>query len=297
MVGKNLVAEIGGGAAREDSGNRVAIRADSICASTGPFVKTAGMTDPTFDPLVYLRTAPIVTIESGILLARTLLEVMPRGMPAHVKKVAAKLGRVADGAQAALTQRQRELIPLQEENTREVDSLADVLWGALRELLETLSRMADRFDRAAKAKQLLGQIFPKSSGFLRLPYAEQNVTMDTTLQRIDNEGLAKSIDAVVGPELLQQIRAVHPRYGAMVGRRLKEAGPAASLLDHVRMLQRAIVEYATAVASTVDGDDPGTFEPARTALRPIDNHRDQVSAGKRPGPAEPAEPAPAPEGQ
>ncbi len=253
------------------------------------------MTDPTFDPLVYLRTAPIVTIESGILLARTLLAVMPKGMPAHVKKTAAKLGRVADGAQAALTQRQRELIPLQEETTREIDAQADVLWGALRDLLETLSRMADRFGRAAKAKLLLAQIFPGGAGFLRLPYAEQYVTMDTTLKRIDSEGLAKSIDAVVGPEILLQIRDIHPRYAAMVGRRLKGAGPAASLLDHVRTLQRAIVEYATAVASTVDSDDPSTFEPARLALRPIDNHRDQVNTGKRPGaadPADPAEPAP-----
>lgn len=267
------------------------------------FVKKPGMTDPTFDPLVYLRNAPIVTIESGILLARTLLAVVPKGMPAYVKKAAAKLGRAADGAQAALTQRQRELVPIPEETTRETDNQADLLWGALRDLLEALSRMADRFERAAKAKLLLAQIFPEGSAFLRLPYAEQYVTMDTTLQRIDKEGLARSLDAVVGPEVLHEIREIHPRYGAMVARRLKGAAPAASLSDHVRTLQRVIIEYATAVASTVDSDDPATFEPARTALRPIDNHRDQVSAGKRPEPTEPpaepapTAPAPAPAGQ
>lgn len=226
------------------------------------------------------------------MLARTLCAVMPKRMPTQVKKAAVKLGRVAEAAQAALTQRQRELLPLQDESSREVDGTADLVWGALRDLLEALSRMADKFERAAQAKQLLAQIFPEGAAFLRLSYAEQYVTMDTMLKRIDSEGLARSVNAVVGPELLQQIRAVHPRYGAMVARRLNEAAPAVSLLEHVRALQRAIVEYATAVASTVDGDDVSTFDPARAALRPIDNHRDQVSSGKRPGPADPADPDP-----
>jgi phosphate uptake regulator len=252
------------------------------------------MTEPSFDLSVYLRTAPVITIESGILLARTLLAILPKSLPAHVKKSAAKLGRVADEAQAALSQRKRELVVPQDESSRDVDAAADLIWSSLRDVLESLSRLADHFERAAKAKQLLAAIFPEGVAFLRLPYAEQYVTMDTTLQRIDSEGLAKSLDAVVGPELLQQIRAVHPRYGAMVARRLKEAAPAASLLDHVRALQRTILEYATAVASTVDSDEPATIALARTALRPIDNHREQVGSGKRPSPSDPSSPDPTP---
>jgi hypothetical protein len=257
------------------------------------------MADTSFDLLVYLRTAPVVTIESGIVLARTLLSVMPKSMPAHVKKSAAKLGRVADAAQAALSERQRELVPPQGESSRDIDSAADQVWSLLRDLLDALSRLPDKYERAQKARALLATIFPEGTGFLRLSYSEQFVMMDITLKRIDSEGLAKSVDALVGPEPLQEIRAVHPRYAAMVAGRLKEAAPAASLLEHVRTLQRTIVEYATAVASAVDSDDPSTITLAREALRPIDNHREQVSSGKRPSledpsPASPTEPVPPP---
>ena len=129
---------------------------------------------------------------------------------------------------------------------------------------------------------------------MQMAYGEQFVTMDTLLKRIDSEDLAKTIDAVVGPELLQEIRAIHPRYEAMVGRRLKEAAPAASFSEHVRLLQRAILEYATAVATTVDSDDDSTIGPAREALRPIDNHREQQAASQRPSP-DADEPSPRPD--
>ena len=54
------------------------------------------MSDPTFDPFSYIRTSPIMSIETGILLARTLYSAMPKTMPPLVKKAAAKLARVAD---------------------------------------------------------------------------------------------------------------------------------------------------------------------------------------------------------
>ena len=241
-----------------------------------------------------------MTIESGILLARTLLSVMPKSMPAHVKKSAQKLGRVTDLAQAALTERQRELGTPLDETSREVDGAADLAWGALRDLLDALSRLPDKYERAGKARKLLATIFPEGLAFLRLSYGEQFVMMDTMLKRIDGEGLAKSLDAVVGPELLQEIRTVHPRYQAMVARRLKETGPAKNLIEHVRAIQRTIVEYATSVASTVDDEDPSTIAPAKEALRPIDNHRELTSSKRpspeAPSPASPIEPTPAPSG-
>ena len=251
------------------------------------------MADTSFDLLAYIRNAPVITIESGILLANTLVSALPKGMPVHVKRAATKLTRVADEAQAALSERQRELVQPLEETSREVDIAADQIWSALRDMLDALARLPPTYPRAQKAQKLLGAIFPESTGFLRLPYSEQFVTMDTTLRRIESEGLAKTLDAVVGPELLQELHRVHPRYAAMVARRLKQSGPAASLLEHLRTLQRTIIEYATAIASTVDSDEPSTIAAARTALRPIDNHRELGASGKRPEGGAPAASAPA----
>jgi hypothetical protein len=78
----------------------------------------------------------------------------------------------------------------------------------------------------------------------------------------------------------------------MLSRRLKDAGPADSLREHLRLLQRSILEYTTAVATTVDSDDPSTIAPAREAFRPIDNYREQLPTIKRPGP--PTQPTPKP---
>jgi hypothetical protein len=250
------------------------------------------MADPTFDPLAYVRNAPVITLESGILLAQTLVAVMPKGAPAHVKKAAAKLGRVAAAAEKALGRRQAELAERPGETSRDVDIAADQVWSALYDILAALARLPEKYERAKKARALLPVIFPEGTGFLRLPYAEQVVRMGVALRRIDDLGLAKAVGEAAGPELLQEIRLVQSRYEVMVARRLTEPGPADSLLDHVRSLQRAILEYATAVVGTVDGDDPDTIAPAREALRPIDNHREQLAAGRRPEPSSPDVPAP-----
>ena len=254
------------------------------------------MADTDFDPLSYIRTAPIINLESGVLLARTLVEALPARMPAHVKKAAAKLGRTADSAQEALSQRHSELVQPPEETAREIDIIADQLWSALYDTLDALTRLPARFERGHKARSLRAEIFPTGTGFLRTPYSDQFVLMDTTLKRIDSAGLAKTVDAVVGPEFLHGIREVHPRYAAMVARRLREAAPAGNMLTHIRALQRAILEHATAIASTVDSDDPSTIAAARQALRPIDNHRELFGSGRRPeAPADPDEPEPAPD--
>lgn len=252
------------------------------------------MTDISFDLLVYLRTSPNMTLESGILLGQTLVATTPKTMPAHVKRAAHKLAKVADAAQQALATRQKELAQSPEETARDIDLSADQAWSALRDVLDALGRLPATYDRARKAKALLGQVFPESTSFLRLPYSEQYVQMDTILRRIDEGGLAKSIDAVAGPELLLEIRAVHPRYAAMVARRLRDKGPSDSLLEHLRAIQRSVIEYATAVASTVDSDDPHSVALALDALRPIDNHRQQVAAARRPESGPQPDPAPHP---
>ena len=103
------------------------------------------MSDTTFDVLSYVRSAPVISIESGILLARTLVSVMPRSMPAHVKRAATKATRVADNAQAALTRRQQEQGQPLEETARELDIAADQVWSALYDLLDALARLPAKY--------------------------------------------------------------------------------------------------------------------------------------------------------
>jgi hypothetical protein len=110
-------------------------------------------------------------------------------------------------------------------------------------------------------------------------------------KRIDDEGLAAEIDTFAGPEFLRHIRNVHPRYETMVQNSLQRELPQTSLLEHVRLIQRAVVAYATRVCGTVDNDNDATIEVARDTLAPIDKMR--LTASSKRGSS--AEPDPAPE--
>lgn len=98
--------------------------------------------------------------------------------------------------------------------------------------------------------------------------------MDAILTRIAEDKLQKDIDALAGPEFLEQIRQVHARYGVMVkGVLTREEGSAQNLREQVQALQKAIVAYATKVCATVEEDEPETLATARLALRALDQLR------------------------
>lgn len=243
------------------------------------------MAQEPFDPSLYTR-APVLTIASGITLCVTLYHACPKTMPALVKKAAKKVKTVGDVAQAAWADRQRELGVISDDDSRALDQEADAIWGATRMRLQALAMLPpDRVPEALRASILLVTLFGTDGlMFLREAYPVQWSTMDTLLKRIDADGLAKELDDLAGPVFLAQIRHVHPRYSAMVQAMLKrDTSSGQNLLDQVRAMQRAIVEYATKVAATVDEDDPETVDVARDALRAIEQLREMSGRRVAPG--------------
>ena len=230
-----------------------------------------------FDPAEYTR-APILSIGSAITLGHTLAETCPKSVPANCKKAAKKLRTTVDAAQAAWADRQRELGAISDEDSRLLDQLADNLWSALRSRLVGYAVLpAADFPKAPRAAELVLTLFgPDGLQFLKDTYPLQFSTMDTLVKRIDEDKLQKEIDELAGAEFLRAIRKVMPRYEIMIRAILKRDGTSGpSLLDHVRAIQRAIVDYATKVSATVDDDEPATAAVAREALRPIANVREQ----------------------
>lgn len=239
------------------------------------------MSDVPFDPSVFTR-APILTIEGGITLCKALFAACPKGMPENVKKARQKLKKTADAAQQALAQRQRELGKASGEDVRQIDVEADNAWSSLRMRLESYAALPEsRYPRAARANELYASLFGADGlKFLQLSYAEQLSTAEAMLSRIDEDGLQKDINAIAGPEFLEQIRFTHAAYGAMVKAMLsRESKGEVNLLEHVRAMGRAIVDFATKVCGTVDEDDTSTSAAARKALQPIAAHRG--AAGRR----------------
>jgi hypothetical protein len=90
------------------------------------------------------------------------------------------------------------------------------------------------------------------------------------LARIEKDGLQADIDRLAGAAFLEHIRAVHADYKRMVQAVFQGPdGATVNMREQMRLLQRAIVMYATAMSGIVDDDDPESAEMARKALHPI----------------------------
>jgi hypothetical protein len=247
-----------------------------------------------FDPHLYTR-APAGNLATAIVLAQALVAACPDIMPPPVKKAVKQLAKIAANAQQAWADRQRALGVVPDADSRALDQEADGAWGNLRARLLGYAGLSPAlFPRARRAQEIVDSLFGDGGlGFLRDAYILQWSTMNVLLKRIDNEGMAADIDKLAGPEFLQHIRNVHPRYEAMVQASLQREAGAENLLEHVRLIQRAIVAYATRVCGTVEDDDDASAETARDALAAIDKMR-VTASNKRGGAASPDAPADVP---
>ncbi|XXX73764.1 hypothetical protein WMF30_39580 [Sorangium sp. So ce134] len=210
-------------------------------------------------------------------LANALVAACPESAPENVAKACAKLKAAAEAGQKALTARRRVNGALSEDDVRVLDREADASFGALRMRLIATSMLPEaRFPQARRAGELVKELFGDDGlSFLAAEYSVQNTVMASIVAHIEEADLKPEIDALAGPEFLEQIGNVLPRYDAMVRDKLqKEAAATSNLATHVRAIQTAIVNYATKVAAMVDEDEPATVEVVRRALRPLDAHRE-----------------------
>ena len=254
----------------------------------------APLPPPQFEPHLYTR-APAINLASGIVLAQALVAACPKIVPPEVQKAVDHLTKVGNAAQQAWADRQRELGIVPDEKSRALDQEADGGWGNLRSRLVSYAGLpVALFPMARRAQAIVDSLFGgEGLGFLRDTYVLQWSTMSMLLKRIDDEGLAADIDKIAGPEFLQHLRHVHPRYEAMVQSSLQRQSMQENLLEHVRLIQRAVVVYATRVCATVEDDDAASIETARDALAAIEKMRHTASK-KRGSTANAEEPPAAP---
>lgn len=248
-----------------------------------------------FDPSLYVR-APVITVATGVSLSFALVDACPMASPQSVQKAAQHLKATADKAQSDLADRNRALGTFTEEDSRVLDNEADRAWGGLRMRLQGMAMLSpDVYPNARRAAELDALLFTGGLEFVIAEYASQSATMGSILERIDADGLQADIDTIAGPEFLQALRDVQPRYEAMVSERLRrDAAMGKNLLATTRDLQSAIVNYAIKVIGNIAHDDPTTSETARIALLPIANFREAAAARTArttPAATPPADPA------
>ena len=271
----------------------------NICVPHSSWCTVVAMIHDSPDPALYSR-APLMTVEAGITLCRTLVAAKPKSTSNAVKKAATKITATADSAQAALALRQKESGKVIDEETRVVDQFGDGSWGAFRMRIEAWTLLPPSHPNAKRAAALLTTLFGQDGlSFLKMTYAEQWSTADTILKRIDQDGLQKEIDDLAGAEFLANIRAQHAAYGAMVQSLMRrEEASNVNLNEHVRAMGRAIVDYSTKLLATMDDDEPESIEQVRSALRPLDAYREAAArrndkSGASPEPSQPPAAPPA----
>jgi hypothetical protein len=222
-----------------------------------------------------------MTLESGIALARALVVACPQSMSARIHKAAKKLADATDKAQSGLAVRQKALGAVSDEDRRLIDQAGDASWGALRSRLSAYAMLpADEYTDAPIAAKLVTVLFADDGlSFLKETYPTQWTTADTILKRIDADSLHTDINRIAGPEFLDNIKKRHAKYGAMVQNILVKTQVNVDLSAELRALGQAIVTYATKVCAHVEDDDPKSIAEARTALHPIDAHRDANTSG------------------
>jgi len=245
--------------------------------------------DADFDPSVYVR-APKLDVPGAVALSQKLLAATPKTAPQSVKKAAKALKSKAEGLEDAWKARDRaEKRP----DPRPVDVLADNAMSRLFGRIEGYAGLPeDAYPLAARARLLLGTLFPSGLTFLREDYPSQWAETQKRLERIDEENLAAGIDAVAGPEFLGEVRRIHKLYGEAIGvTKARASAPLPNLAIPLRDVGAAIALHALQlVAVCMDEDAPlEARAAARDALRPIDETR--ANAARRATPSDaPSEP-------
>ncbi|MEZ4405140.1 MAG: hypothetical protein R3A52_01430 [Polyangiales bacterium] len=237
-----------------------------------------------FDRALWLRV-PTLPLSATITLAEALADASRKGLPAWVNDARARMTRAAASAQSAWAARKSERSVVPEVDTVAVDREADAAWSALKMRLDGYGLLPDEgHPRAARAREIARALFGEGGlSFTQTSFAAQRAAMAAMLEVIDTQGLSADIDALAGAEFLARVRAVQPRYDAMVRAALqRDESPGQNLAEQLRALQRSIADFASKVVATVDLTAPGSAARATKALLPLAKLRDAARPKAQP---------------
>lgn len=236
------------------------------------------------------RTLSSITLAGSISAGKSLLELLPVGVPEDekkaVEKAAKKLLIAIDAAEQALSERLDDKVDLRLE--RLFDNLVDRIWAALRARLEFWScyehegvellseeeqlelDIVGGRELAGAAKELLDVLFGSGLEFVRLPYPQQAAHMAARLRYIDTNQLGPKFVELVGARPVALAQVCQRRYESMVAARSARGNTVSIDLRELRQrIANAAENYANVLLSTLDEGDEQWTETVLAALRPM----------------------------
>jgi hypothetical protein len=229
-----------------------------------------------FNPDAFTRL-PNFSVRSGVSLASSLLELSLPVESDATRRAARRLAERAAEARAALSRRApKGSSPASDAPS--IDLASDRAWSALKLRLEGYALLPVASNaRAAKARELLTVLFGNEGlSFVNLPYAEQAAATEAILARIDAESLARDVEQCAGKDFIDAVRAMQPKYEAMVRDFLARDDKSENLRTVQLALQSALAQYAVAAIGAIDTENPAHLDAVSAALAPLSNHKKAV---------------------
>jgi hypothetical protein len=182
------------------------------------------------------------------------------------------------------------------QDRRVVDVWVDNAWSAVAGRVDSYTWLPkDKVPLVARAEEIHAHLFSDGLAFLNLPYDEEWAESAKRIKKIEELGLARDIERVVGPEFLPNLLAAHEAYGKVAGTTEPTAvASKSSLAEPLRNLQTSVGRYARQWAAAAE-DSPELMAMARAALAPIDRLRERqvpTGAAEAEVPVDPTTPIP-----
>jgi len=137
---------------------------------------------------------------------------------------------------------------------------------------------AEISDVGPKAQDLLDRFFVEGVPTTQSTALEAWTASTSTLERLEKEGLMRTLEAIVGKEVVAHIRKATDELGEEIGtgeKKIEIPSPTA-LSEALARCGMKIAQYCRLLAAKVDEEDPASMARFFDAVAPIDAYRASI---------------------
>jgi hypothetical protein len=194
---------------------------------------------------------------------------MPADASADEKKAMKLVVDSADAVAGVITERERAGVG----RVRPMMLAFINAWSGGSEVLGGLARVDGQL--GADAKAMSEALFSDGVSFVKLDATAAWFEGQRRLDRIDDESLGQKLAALVGEQLVTQMRTTTENLGNAIGVGAEhvELPSGTALAEKVAVFARAVAAYARLLSAKVDESDGDSVDRFRRAMAPLDDYR------------------------
>ena len=149
-------------------------------------------------------------------------------------------------------------------------------WSAVKDSVGAIATIPSELGNEGQEAQYINtRLFPEGPPFNQLDAVAVWSQSKELLERLEEEGLAARVNALINPKLLASVTRAYGQLGEAIGvvGEIITAPPSRGLVEANARFSYAVGSYARALSVSVTLDDPATLQRFLGALAPIDAMR------------------------